>query len=740
MSTTTNEIVKKSLASLGYDFVPNDYLNTEQDEYYLRNIQNRNGINYRQLTAYEIEVLVRNSNTSDNWNKILVSDAFNPELVKNCKFFGLVRIGKLEAFCLTFSDLSVPVGLYNSTIISCDFGDNVVIHNVNYLSHYIIGSEVIVTNVNELATTAYAKFGNGIIKDLEEESVRIWMELCNENGGRSVIPFNGMLAGDAWFWTRFRDDQKLLDRFKEMTEAKFDRKRGYYGKIGDRTVIKNCKIVKDVWVGSDAYLKGANKLKNLTINSGPEGKSQIGEGCEMVNGIMGYGCRAFYGVKAVRFIMASNSSLKYGARLINSYLGDNSTISCCEVLNSLIFPAHEQHHNNSFLCAAMVMGQSNIAAGATIGSNHNSRSADGEIIAGRGFWPGLCVSLKHNSRFASFTIIAKGDYPAELNIPIPFSLVNNDITNNQLVIMPAYWFMYNMYALERNAYKYIDRDKRKERLQYIEYSYLAPDTINEILETIKLLQQYTGKAFLLNANKDLNPTAAQSITAGKKLLEENNPLVNDLEILGENFENSKRRILLVKVLQSYQVYKQMIQLHAANCIMEITSSKKIKSLAELQAALPGKMQLNKWVNVGGQLMPEEEVNLVKKKIKSGKLNSWDEVHEFYGQQSNLYSTQKIAHALAALKEVTGVKFSNISTAQLSDLFTTVINTKQWMTDGIYSSREKDYTNPFRQMVYDSKEEMDAVTGKLEDNTFIKYQQEQLKVFKKQVSRIKKQLQ
>ena len=25
----------------------------------------------------EIEVLVRNRNTSDNWNKILVSDAFN---------------------------------------------------------------------------------------------------------------------------------------------------------------------------------------------------------------------------------------------------------------------------------------------------------------------------------------------------------------------------------------------------------------------------------------------------------------------------------------------------------------------------------------------------------------------------------------------------------------------------------------------------------------------------------------
>jgi signal peptidase I len=277
----------------------------------------------------------------------------------------------------------LPVGLYNSTIISCDFGDNVVIDNVNYMSHYIAGNEVIIINVNELAVSDHCKFGNGIIKDGESESVRIWLEVCNENAGRRIIPFNNMLPGDAYLWSRYRDDDILMEKFKEFTQKQFDHKRGYYGKIGDRTVIKNSKIIKDVWIGSDAYIKGANKLKNLTINSSPEEKSQIGEGVELVNGIIGLGCRVFYGVKAVRFILASHSQLKYGARLINSYLGNNSTISCCEVLNSLIFPGHEQHHNNSFLCAALIMGQSNMAAGATIGSNHNSRSADGELAFGR---------------------------------------------------------------------------------------------------------------------------------------------------------------------------------------------------------------------------------------------------------------------------------------------------------------------------------------------------------------------
>ncbi|HMP88229.1 MAG TPA: DUF4954 family protein, partial [Lacibacter sp.] len=418
-----NQIRKSPIQTLGYDFIPTAFLPEGKDEYHLRNKQNRSGISYRKLTAQEIEVLVRNQNTSDNWNNLLVSDAFAPELVKNCKFFGLVRIGKLEPWYLEFHAVKLQVGLYNSTIISCDFGDNVVIDNVHYLSHYIIGNEVIITNVEEMGTTNYAKFGNGILKDGEEEKIRIWLEVCNENAGRRIIPFDGMLPGDAWLWSRYRDNTRLQEQLKAFTELRFDRQRGYYGKVGDRTVIKSCKIIKDVWIGSDAYLKGANKLKNLTINSSPHASSQVGEGCELVNGIMEEKCRVFYGVKAVRFYMASNSQLKYGARLINSYLGNNATISCCEVLNSLIFPAHEQHHNNSFLCAALVMGQSNIAAGATLGSNHNSRSADGELIAGRGFWPALCVSIKHNSRFATYTLLVKGDYPAELDIPLPFSLV-----------------------------------------------------------------------------------------------------------------------------------------------------------------------------------------------------------------------------------------------------------------------------------------------------------------------------
>ncbi len=695
-----NIIRKHPVNDLGYDFVDKKYIPKGKDEYHLRNIQNRNGIVHRKLTTQEVEALVRNRNTSDDWSNIFVANSFNPELVKNCKFHGLVRIGKLEPFYLEFHNLRMSVGLYNSTIISSDLGNNVCIDNVNYLSHYIIGNEVMIANVNELATTDHSKFGNGIVKEGEDEKTRVWMELCNENGGRKVIPFNGMLAGDAYLWSKYRDDHALLDKFKEFTENRYDKQRGYYGKIGDRTVIKNCKIIKDVWVGTDAYFKGANKLKNITVNSDGDRTSQIGEGCELVNGIVGYGCRIFYGVKAVRFVMASHSQLKYGARLINSYLGNNSTISCCEVLNSLIFPAHEQHHNNSFLCAALVMGQSNMAAGATIGSNHNSRSPDGEIIAGRGFWPGLCVSLKHNSRFASFCILAKGDFPAELNIPVPFSLVSYDVADNNIVVMPGYWFMYNMYALTRNARKYVDRDRRTEKIQHIEYDFLAPDTINEMFDALKTLDKL----------KPDNSGTAQ---------------IN-------GWVNGDHQTSVVKVPQGIAVFKELIQYYGVRELFFHVQKNKFSDFDDLKRSISAKIHRGEWLNIGGQLIEKTEIEKLKRDIKSGKLKSWDALHDFYRNKGEAYAQDKLNHGYTSLLEILNITPKQFTPALFKTLLQEMLTTREWMCKGIYESRAKDYSSLYRKMVYDSTEEMNSVIGRLEDNSFIQQQLGELDEMKKQV--------
>ncbi len=669
-----NTIKQAPLDQLGYGYIPSEYLPEGQTEYYLRDMQYRPNKTYRHLKGDEIEILVLNNNTSNDWNEIWVSDQFDPRLVKHCQFYGRIRIGKLEPIYLDFHNLKLPVGLYDSTICSCDLGDNVVINKVGYIAHYIIGNQTIIVNVDELTTTDFAKFGNGIIKSGESESSRIWLEICNENGGRKVMPFDGMLAADAWLWSKYRDRPQLMARFKAFTETILDDRRGYYGTIGDHTVIKNCKIIKDVRIGDHAYLKGANKLKNMTINSTADSPSQIGEGCEMVNGIMEVGCRAFYGIKAVRFCMASYSNLKYGARLINSYLGSNATVSCCEVLNSLIFPAHEQHHNTSFLIATTLMGQSNVAAGATVGSNHNSRGADGELIAGRGFWPGLSVTLKHNSRFASFTLMIKGNYLYEINLKIPFCIVSNDESKNELVLYPGYWFDHNLYALARNAAKFRARDLRKGEVQRLEFDYLAPDSIQEMTDAIF----YLGIA-----------------SAGKSG-----------DIYGHGIENAKRKTLIRKPQRAIEVFTDLINYYLVRCLIDWDKTS--------PGAMPGP-KAHTWTNLGGQLVTNRQLTALLKAIEKGTIKSWDQVHTQYLTFDHTYIQHKLEHALVCYCLVYD---KTMATIDWSDCIQQAIKTSGWMVRQIIKSKEKDFINPFRKMMYDSQAEMDEVLGTLDSIPFL----------------------
>jgi hypothetical protein len=441
-------------------------------------------------------------------------------------------------------------------------------------------------------------------------------------------------------------------------------------------------------------------------------------GCELVNGIIGVGCRIFYGVKAVRFFMASHSQLKYGARLINSYLGNNATISCCEVLNSLIYPFHEQHHNNSFLCASLLMGQSNVAAGATIGSNHNSRGADGELIAGRGFWPGLCVSLKHNSRFASFSLLAKGDFPFELNIPIPFSLIINDPTANELRIIPAYWFQYNHYALQRNEWKYKDRDARETKEIALEYRSLAPDSINEIFNALDLLALFAGKAYFKHLSKEI-PADEMCRANGRELFNNDDKLLDELEILAEGFENSKRKVVVLKARKAYASFREMVRYYAVGQ-MATKYSTDLTSDSLLHLASSSYVESREeWVNIGGQLVPSSSIAVLLEEIKSNKLNSWEAVHLAYKGLADSSSEHHFQHALASLLEIEQVSLADLTATKLSSLFKGYLATNEKVFQGIVQSREKDMTNPFRKMVYANEKEMEAVLGKMTDNSFVR---------------------
>jgi len=723
-----------STSSLGRDFVPEQYLPAGHDEYTLRNAQiGAKADTWRPLRADEIVTLAAGGNTSDDWHDVLVEDPFDPDLVRNCHFHGLVRIGAMSRGYLEHHDLQIPVGLTDSRIVACDIGAGAAIHHVRYLAHYIIGANVILLNIDEMHTTSHAKFGNGIVKDGEDEAVRVWLEVINENGARRIMPFDGMLAADATLWAKYRDDAPLLARLGEMTQTAFDSRRGYYGTVGDGCVIKSCRIIKDVKFGHAVYAKGANKLKNLTINSSLDEPTQIGESVELVNGIVGRGCRIFYGCKAVRFVMGANSSLKYGARLVHTFLGDNSTVSCCELISNLVFPAHEQHHNNSFLIASLVMGQSNMAAAATIGSNHNSRAPDGEIHAGRGFWPGLCVSVKHNCRFASFTLLAKGDYPAEMDIPLPFSLVSQAPDGAALQVLPAYWWLYNMYALARNTWKFSSRDKRKQRGQHVEFDSLAPDTAEEMFTALALLERWTGQAALRKRGKLAGNESSEDLARiGRELLTGPADAMADLDVLAENVENSKRDTVILKCHRAYHAYRQMLHYYAVKDLLAALTASPKTTPQTLAKALAAPRQTH-WVNLGGQIISADDVDAIREGIRTRQIATWKDLHVEYDRLWFEYPQVRYRHALATLLDLLGAE--QLTADAWAGALDQAVAIQRYIAEQTYLTRKKDDENPFRQMTFDTPEQMQAVLGSADDNSFVTQVRQETEAFAAQAQAV-----
>ena len=756
----------------GYGFVGGELLPAGKDEYWLRDLQAAalGGPKRRALRAAEIAALEQNGCRADRWDHVLAADPFDPSLVRNVSFHGLVRLGALRKIILRHHDFCAAAGIRDSVIVSCDIGDDAAIQDCPLISHYIIGPRCILSRIDEMVTTNHAKFGAGIVKDGEDEDLRIWIDVMNEAGGRSILPFPGMIPADAYLWAAWRDDRKLGEQLKEITQrtafplgignppgpasggVPSPGRRGYYGVVGEGTVIKSCRIIKDMACGSRAYIKGANKLKNITILSCEDEPSQIGEGVELVNGVAGYGSHVFYGAKAVRFVLGNRSNLKYGARLIHSVLGDNSTVSCCEILNNLVFPVHEQHHNNSFLIASLIQGMSNMAAGATIGSNHNSRANDGEIRAGRGFWPGLSVTLKHSSRFASFCLIVKGDYPYELNIPLPFSLVHNNVRRDRLEVIPAYFWMYNLYALERNSWKTENRDRRRRKVQRIEADYLAPDTVEEIIAALDLMNRWMAAG-----------AASPGAYAGEESGPEDpeldpeydNSALEDEALPARGLERHSRPAVILKPRRAAAAYREMIFFYGMKTVLgrlkrwfaEGGNFAAFVKAAETPApGAPAEStgnggtagRVTEWVNLGGQIVPAFRVDELRRDIREERLTTWEAIHARYDDMAAAYEEDRFRHAWAALGEY-APGGPPVNRAAFDASCAEALRLSGWIKDQVFVSRAKDFHDPFRGITYRNREEMEEVAGRVEDNSFVRLAEERHRNFAKETGEIREQL-
>jgi hypothetical protein len=292
--------------------------------------------------------------------------------------------------------------------------------------------------------------------------------------------------------------------------------------------------------------------------------------------------------------------------------------------------------------------------------------------------------------------------------------------------------MYNFFALCRNEWKYQNRDLRIEKIQGIEMDSFAPDSINEMFDALDILTYATGKAYLKKMGKKIPADKQQVSEVGKELLQSDNTELNDLEILADGFENSHRKVVILKAAQAYKLYVKIIRYYGIEKLIHFIMATGTKKISEIKKSIPVSTSRSKWINIGGQLIPAIAFEKLRENIHTGKVKSWNDIHHFYGVQSLQYPEQKLKHAIASLIDIGALTKKDFDKSRLKELITEALESKKWILEGIISSRKKDYTNPFRKMVFENDAEMDKVVGKFSENSFIKFKEEELIDYQKKL--------
>ncbi len=136
--------------------------------------------------------------------------------------------------------------------------------------------------------------------------------------------------------------------------------------------------------------------------------------------------------------------------------------------------------------------------------------------------------------------------------------------------------------------------------------------------------------------------------------------------------------------QAYDAFREMITYYGVCGLMAVAEQYDYDGLQQLLASAAHTRRKN-WLNVGGQLIPTEEVESAKRNIKEGTLNSWRMCIIFIQRKANLYPEQKILHQLASLSEIKQTPLNEWQYEAIHMLLEDAVVIKEKIAAAIYTS-------------------------------------------------------
>ena len=630
---------------------------------------------YIKLTDDLIDKLKKNHCQSEDWNRIEVTEGFDPDSVINTVFAGKVQIGCLDGDIDVNDGVVRTSGIYNAKLQNVTVGDGCYISNVNgWLANLTIGDKVIIENVGTISCTGDSMFGNGHKIDV-----------LNEGGGRELMISNRTSAQIAYLTVMYRNKRDLVSKLDEFVSDYSASLKNDRAVIDENVQIINCENIQDVAIGAFANLKGIISLKNGTINSSSEAQTVIENGVIMENFIIQKGAKVTDGAMVSGSLIGESTKIGKQFSVENSVFFANSEGFHSEACSMFAGPYSVTHHRSTLLIAAMVSFYN--AGSGTNQSNHMYKLGPlHQGIMERGCKTGSFSYILWPSRIGAFSVVM-GKHTTNFDTSIfPFSYINEE--DGQATVVPGMNFF--TVGTLRDGEKWPNRDKRKnsDKLDLLIFDVLSPYTAQKMIE---------GEKMLLKLYKE-----------------------TDRDQMFIKYNGARIKRLLLKTCSRY--YKLALQKYFGDTVFRRFEEKNPKNIREL--FVPDENGLTKsgeWLDLSGLLCSRVRVDNLIKEIEEEQINDMDDLHSALGVIYKSYRSDEWNWFIENYLQIYGKGINELSVDDLSAFFEDWKKASLKLLNMVTADAKKEFDS-IAQIGFgidgDKEEDFKAVRGNYEDNSFI----------------------
>ena len=366
-------------------------------------------------------------------------------------------------------------GINDATLRNVTVGNDCLIEKVgNYINNYTIGDDCLISNISVMETTEGATYGEGNL-----------ISVLNEVGDGNVIFFHDLNSQFAAFMVKHFNDKDLKNAIRRLVKEEIARTNPERGTIGNNVKIVNTREITNTVIQDDCEISGASRLSDCTILSSEYASVYIGTGVICENSIISDGSSIVNSVKMQDCFVGEACQISNGFTASQSVFFANSFMSNGEACAAFCGPFCASHHKSSLLIGGMFSFYN--AGSGTNFSNHAYKMGPMHWgILERGTKTASGSYLLMPATIGTFSVCFGKlmHHPNTTALPFSYLIAEAD----KMYLVPGRNI--TTVGLYRDIRKWPKRDMRPQQTQksIVNFDWLSPYSVGEILQGKKILE------------------------------------------------------------------------------------------------------------------------------------------------------------------------------------------------------------------------------------------------------------